>query len=82
MDKKCEELLEDSVINNRYPNKAKLIIRHLYFFSTVINTPVENFIKTFVEKCGKVWRTKKTLTLKVSVFKVAGGGHDPSTSGL
>ena len=35
-----------------------------------------------VEKCGKVWRTKKTLTLKVSVFKVAGGGHDPSTSGL
>ena len=82
MDKKCEELLEDSVINNRYPNKAKLIIRYLYFFSTVINTPVENFIKTFVEKCGKVWRTKKTLTLKVSVFKVAGGGHDPSTSGL
>lgn len=57
MDKKCEELLEDSVINNRYPNKAKLIIRHLYFFSTVINTHVENFIKTFVEKCGKVWRT-------------------------
>jgi hypothetical protein len=50
MDKKCEELLEDSVINNRYPNKAKLIIRYLYFFSTVINTPVENFIKTFVEK--------------------------------
>ena len=82
MDKKCEELLEDSVINNRYPNKAKLIIRYLYFFSTVINTPVENFIKTFVEKCGKVWRTKKTLTFKVSVFKVAGGGHDPSTSGL
>ena len=82
MDKKCEELLGDSVINNRYPNKAKLIIRHLYFFSTAINTPVENFIKTFVEKCGKVWRTKKTLTLKVSVFKVAGGGHDPSTSGL
>lgn len=38
MDKKCEELLEDSVINNRYPNKAKLIIRYLYFFSTVINT--------------------------------------------
>ena len=82
MDKKCEELLADSVINNRYPNKDKLIIRYLYFFSTVINTPVENFIKTFVEKCGKVWRTKKTLTLKVSVFKVAGGGHDPSTSGL
>ena len=82
MNKKCEELLEDSVINNRYPNKAKLIIRYLYFFSTVINTPVENFIKTFVEKCGKVWRTKKTLTLKVRVFKVAGGGHDPSTSGL
>lgn len=82
MNKKCEELLGDSVINNRYPNKAKLIIRYLYFFSTVINTPVENFIKTFVEKCGKVWRTKKTLTLKVSVFKVAGGGHDPSTSGL
>ena len=50
MNKKCEELLGDSVINNRYPNKAKLIIRHLYFFSTVINTPVENFIKTFVEK--------------------------------
>ena len=23
MDKKCEELLGDSVINNRYPNKAK-----------------------------------------------------------
>ena len=82
MNKKCEELLGDSVINNRYPNKAKLIIRYLYFFSTVINPPVENFIKTFVEKCGKVWRTKKTLTLKVSVFKVAGGGHDPSTSGL
>lgn len=67
MNKKCEELLGDSVINNRYPNKAKLIIRYLYFFSTVINTPVENFIKTFVEKCGKVWRTKKTLTKKVSV---------------
>ena len=82
MNKKCEELLGDSVINNRYPDKAKLISRYLYFFSTVINTPVENFIKTFVEKCGKVWRTKKTLTLKVSVFKVAGGGHDPSTSGL
>ena len=82
MNKICEELLADSVINNRYPDKAKLIIRYLYFFSTVINTPVENFIKTFVEKCGKVWRTKKTLTLKVSVFKVAGGGHDPSTSGL
>ena len=82
MNKKCEELLGDSVINNRYPDKAKLIIRYLYFFSTVINTPVENFIKTFVEKCGKVWRTKKTLTFKVSVFKVAGGGHDPSTSGL
>ena len=39
-------------------------------------------MKPKVEKCGKVWRTKKTLTLKVSVFKVAGGGHDPSTSGL
>lgn len=38
MNKKCEELLGDSVINNRYPNKAKLIIRYLYFFSTVINT--------------------------------------------
>ena len=62
MDKKCEELLEDSVINKRYPSKTKLIIRHLYFFSTVINTPVENVIKTYVEKCGKVWRTKKTLT--------------------
>lgn len=24
MNKKCEELLGDSVINNRYPNKAKL----------------------------------------------------------
>ena len=24
MDNKCEELLADSVINNRYPNKAKL----------------------------------------------------------
>lgn len=54
MDNKCEELLADSVINNRYPNKAKQIIRYLYFFSTVINTPVENFIKTFMEKCGKV----------------------------
>lgn len=53
MDKKCEELLADSVINNRYPNKDKLIIRYLYFFSTVINTPVENFIKTFVEKWEK-----------------------------
>lgn len=39
MNKKCEELLGDSVINNRYPNKAKLIIRYLYFFSTVI-TPL------------------------------------------
>ena len=82
MDKKCEELLADSVINNRYPNKAKLIIRYLYFFSTVINNNLDNFMKPEVEKCGKVWRTKKTLTLKVSVFKVAGGGHDPSTSGL
>ena len=52
MDKKCEELLEDSVINKRYPRKTKMIIRHLYFFSTIINTPVENFIKTFVEKFG------------------------------
>ena len=50
MDKKCEEPLEDSVINNHYPNKLKLIIRYLHLFSTVINTPVENFIKTFVEK--------------------------------
>ena len=50
MNKKCEELLGDSVINNRYPNKPKLIIKHLHFFSTVINTRVENFIKTFVEK--------------------------------
>ena len=73
MDKKCEELLADSVINNRYPNKAKLIIRYLYFFSTVINTPVENFIKTFVEKCGKVWRTKKTLTKKL-VSQCSGRG--------
>lgn len=31
MDKKCEELLADSVINNRYPNKAKLIIRYLSY---------------------------------------------------
>lgn len=52
MDKKCEELLDDSVINNRYPNKPELIIKHLHFFSTVINTHVENFIKTFVEKFG------------------------------
>lgn len=73
MDKKCEELLEDSVINNRYPNKEKMIIRHLYFFSTVINTHVENFIKTFVEKCGKVWRTKKTLTKKL-VSQCSGRG--------
>ena len=28
MDNKCEELLADSVINNRYPNKAKQIIRY------------------------------------------------------
>lgn len=59
MDKKCEELLDDSVINTRYPNKQKLIIKYLHFFSTVINTHVENFIKTFVEKCGKVLRNKK-----------------------
>ena len=39
-------------------------------------------MKPEVEKCGKVWRTKKTLTLKVSASNVAGGGHDPSTSGL
>ena len=39
-------------------------------------------MKPEVEKCGKVWRTKKDTNLKVSVFKVAGGGHDPSTSGL
>ena len=73
MDKKCEELLADSVINNRYPNKDKLIIKYLYFFSTVINTPMENFIKTFVEKCGKVWRTKKTLTKKL-VSQCSGRG--------
>lgn len=73
MDKKCEELLADSVINNRYPNQARLIIRYLYFFSTVINTHVENFIKTFVEKCGKVWRTKKTLTKKL-VSQCSGRG--------
>lgn len=52
MDKKCEELLDNSVINTRYPNKQKLIIKYLHFFSTVINTRVENFIKTFVEKFG------------------------------
>lgn len=73
MNKKCEELLGDSVINNRYPDKAKLIIRYLYFFSTVITPPVENFIKTFVEKCGKVWRTKKTLTKKL-VSQCSGRG--------
>ena len=73
MDKKCEELLEDSVINKRYPSKTKLIIRHLYFFSTVINTPVENVIKTYGEKCGKVWRTKKTLTKKL-VSQCSGRG--------
>lgn len=59
MDKKCEELLADSVINNRYSNKAKLIIRYLYFFSTVINTPVENFIKTFVENVEKFGAQKR-----------------------
>lgn len=59
MNKKCEELLGDSVINNRYPNKAKLIIKYLYFFSTVINTPVENFIKTFVEKCERFGAQKR-----------------------
>ena len=73
MDKKCEELLADSVINNRYPNKAKLIIRYLSFISTVITTPVQNFIKTFVEKRGKVWRTKKTLTKKL-VSQCSGRG--------
>ncbi len=44
MDKTCEELLDDSVINNRYPNKPKLIIKHLHIFSTVINTCVDNFL--------------------------------------
>ena len=73
MDKKCEELLDDSVINTCYPNKPKLIIKHLHFFSTVINTRVENFIKTFVEKCGKVLRTKKTLTKKL-VSQCSGRG--------
>ena len=69
MDKKCEELLDDSVINTRYPNKQKLIIKYLHFFSTVINTRVENFIKTFVEKCGKVWRNRVDV-----------GDYSPSTS--
>lgn len=39
MDKKCEELLDDSVINTRYPNKPKLIIKHLHFFPQ-LSTPV------------------------------------------
>lgn len=55
MNKKCEELLGDSVINNRYPDKAKLIIRYLYFFSTVINPPWKTLSRLLwknVEKFG------------------------------
>ena len=40
------------------------------------------FIKTFVEKYRKVQSIKKTLTKKLVSHEVAGGGHDPSTSGL
>ena len=54
MNKKCEELLGDSVINNRYPNKAKLIIRYLYFFSTVITPPCGKLYQDF---CGKMWKS-------------------------
>ena len=70
------------VINDVFPTTQPLKIKLLRQFSTVINNNLDNFMKPEVEKCGKVWRTKKTLTFKVSVFKVAGGGHDPSTSGL
>ena len=55
MNKKCEELLGDSVINNRYPDKAKLIIRYLYFFSTVITPPWKTLSRLLwknVEKFG------------------------------
>ena len=60
MDNKCEELLADSVINNRYPNKAKQIIRYLYFFSTVIKHLCGKLYQDFYGKnVEKFWRTKK-----------------------
>lgn len=55
MNKKCEELLGDSVINNRYPNKAKLIIRYLYFFpqlSTPLWKTLSRLLWKNVEKFG------------------------------
>lgn len=53
MNKKCEELLGDSVINNRYPDKAKLIIRYLYFFHSYQH-PCGKLYQDF---CGKMWKS-------------------------
>ena len=55
MDKKCEELLEDSVINNRYPNKAKLIIGTYISFpqlSTPLWKTLSRLLWKNVEKFG------------------------------
>ena len=55
MDKKCEELLDNSVINTRYPNKQKLIIKYLHFFpqlSTPLWKTLSRLLWKNVEKFG------------------------------
>ena len=60
MDNKCEELLADSVINNRYPNKAKQIYQVLIFLFHKLSTPLwKTLIKTFMEKMWKSLAHKK-----------------------
>ena len=54
MDKKCEELLDNSVINTRYPNKQKLIIKYLHFFFHSYQHPCG---KLYPDFCGKMWKS-------------------------
>ena len=74
------------MMSDRYQQQfSSNILSEHQSVKVVIHTyqqPIDNFIKRFVEKCRKVESIKKTLTKKLVPHEVAGGGHDPSTSGL
>lgn len=54
MDKKCEELLDNSVIRTRYPNKKKTDYQILTLLFHSYQHPCGKLYQDF---CGKMWKS-------------------------
>lgn len=58
MDKNVKNL-NSQMLSTMFSNNTTTENQAIKIVSTVINNNLDNFMKPEVEKCGKVWRTKR-----------------------